>query len=258
MRGARAPEPVPPDAAKPAPVIRRVPTPSGTIMPPAAETGAPPAGARPVVYPVQATGPVSTGTGRVSVSRFQLVVAGLVIIGLLGTSFTLGRLSRPEIPLPDVEKKPTFPEIRTGPVAPNLVTPTPSRPAPSIGKVAGQPPVVAPEPVEPVRPAIPSKGPTAPAPAPATGPRYRVRILQLSVSQSHAVDLLQDFLSARGVETDLEARGGNYILFSREQFTDPKKSEEAAAQINKFLAAFEKEKRISTSKDAYSVKMTKE
>jgi len=85
-----------------------------------------------------------------------------------------------------------------------------------------------------------------------------VRILQLSVSQSHAVDQLRDYLAARGVETDLEARGGNYILFSRERFPDMRKSDEAVAQINKFLAAFEKEKRISTSKDAYSVKMTKE
>ena len=72
------------------------------------------------------------------------------------------------------------------------------------------------------------------------------------------MDQLRDYLAKRGVETDLEARGGNYILFSRERFPDLRKSDDAVAQIRKSLGAFEKEFRIPTSKDAYSVKMTKE
>jgi hypothetical protein len=281
MRGARAPEPPPPDAAKPSPVIRRVPTPSGTILPPAATGETPPAGARPMVYPTQAAAPASTGTGHLSVSHSQLVVAGIVVVCLCAISFFVGqRFGGPEIPLPkNVEKKPTFPDIRSGPTAPNLVTPTPSRSALSEtvpgragavirpgapaggGRVAvvepsGGPVEAALEPTEAGQPS--PAGRPAVVPAAPSGLPYRVRILQLSVSQSHAVDQLRDYLAQRGVETDLEARGGNYILFSRERFPDLRKSDEAVAQVRKWLGAFEKEFRIPTSKDAYSVKMTKE
>ena len=273
MRGARAPELPPADAAKPSPVIRRVPAPSGTILPQAASTGAPPTGARPLVYPTHAAAPASTGTGHLSVSHSQLVVAGIVVACLCVISFFVGqRFGGPEMPLPVVEKKPTFPDIRSGPATPNLVTPSPGPSSPSetgsarAGSVVrpgapaggGRSAATAPSgsPVEAGQPS-PAGRPAA-VPAAPSGPLYRVRILQLSVSQSHAVDQLRDYLAKRGVETDLEARGGNYILFSRERFPDMRKSDEAVAQINKFLAAFEKEKRISTSKDAYSVKMTKE
>jgi len=273
MRGARAPELPPADAAKPSPVIRRVPTPSGTILPPAASAGAPPTGARPMVYPPQAAAPASTGTGHLSVSHSQLAVAGIVIVCLCAISFFVGqRFGGPEMPMPVVEKKPTFPDIRSGPTTPNLVTPTPSRSALSetgparAGSVArpgapaggGRAAVAEPSggPVEAGQPS--PAGRPAVAPAAPSGPQYRVRILQLSVSQSHAVDQLRDYLAKRGVETELEARGGNYILFSRERFPDLRKSDEAVAQVRKLLGAFEKESRIPTSKDAYSVKMTKE
>ena len=249
MRGARAPELPPADAAKPSPVIRRVPTPSGTILPPTATAAVPQAGARPMVYPTQAAASASTGTGHLSVSHSQLAVAGIVIVCLCAISFFVGqRFGGPEMPMPVVEKKPTFPDIRSGPTTPNLATSTPSR--------SGGPIEAAPEPTEAGQPS-PAGRPTV-APAASSGLPYRVRILQLSVSQSHAVDQLRDYLAARGVETDLDARGGNYILFSRERFPDLKKSDEAVAQVRKLLGAFEKEFRIPTSKDAYSVKMTKE
>ena len=226
-----------------------------------------------MVYPPQAAAPASTGTGHLSVSHSQLAVAGIVIVCLCAISFFVGqRFGGPEMPMPVVEKKPTFPDIRSGPTTPNLVTPTPSRSALSetgparAGSVArpgapaggGRAAVAEPSggPVEAGQPS--PAGRPAVAPAAPSGPQYRVRILQLSVSQSHAVDQLRDYLAKRGVETELEARGGNYILFSRERFPDLRKSDEAVAQVRKLLGAFEKESRIPTYKDAYSVKMTKE
>jgi outer membrane biosynthesis protein TonB len=232
----------------------------------------------------------------------HLAIALVAIICLCAIVFVIGsRLFGPggEV-LPVTEKHPTFQDVQSGKVTPNLVAPGPARnaplaPAPAPGPVgpgtvtpvppwrpaapapvqrpgvAGKSPAAGPEkavtPLPMPRPVAPEKvvGPEptpapapvpAPAPAPAppapSGPQFRVRIALLPVAQPNIIDRMREFLSQKGVETELETHGGNYILYSRDRFPDKKKSDEAAAQINKYLAAFEKQTRIPTSNDAYS------
>jgi hypothetical protein len=223
----------------------------------------------------------------------HLAIALVGVICLCVIVFVIAsRFFGPGETLPVTEKHPTFPEVQAGGVTPNLVAPSPVRPAPVAP--SARPPVPAPGPVRPggavpspsPRPVGPAPGPRsvapdkavtplpmprpagpekvvgpepAPVPAPAapSGPRFRVRIAQLPVSQPNIIDRMREFLSQKGIETELETHSGYYILYGRDRFPDKKKSDEVAGQINKHLTAFEKQTRIPTSNDAYSIQ-TKE
>jgi hypothetical protein len=216
----------------------------------------------------------------------HLAIALVAIICLCVIVFVVGsRFFGPGETLPVTERRPTFPEVQAGGVTPNLVAPGPVRPAPVApspgpgsvrpGGVVPPPsprpvgPVPAPRPVTPEkavtpmpmpRPVAPEKavGPEpAPAPPAPSGPQFRVRIARLPVSQPNTIDRMREFLSQKGVETELETHTGYYILYARDRFPDKKRSDDAAGQINKYLAAFEKQTRIPTSNDAYSIQ-TKE
>jgi len=243
---------------------------------------------RPVIRPAQPP-PASAETAKrgeaglglaailgkpVVLTYSHLAIALVGVICLCVIVFVIAsRFFGPGETLPVTEKHPTFPEVQAGGVTPNLVAPGPTRPAPvapspgprPVGPAPG-PRSVAPDkavtPLPMPRPAGPEKvvGPEpAPVPAPAapSGPRFRVRIAQLPVSQPNIIDRMREFLSQKGVETELETHSGYYILYGRDRFPDKKKSDEVAGQINKHLTAFEKQTRIPTSNDAYSVQ-TKE
>jgi len=212
------------------------------------------------------------------VTDHHLAIAGVAVTCLCVIAFAVGRWSAPET-LPVTQKEPTMETIQSQAVTPGLVAQTPTR-LPAVGrstKPSGPSgrsvsPAVAPAAAPPAAtedmamPMVSSKPaatepPTPPPPPalPATGGlQFRVRIARLAVSQPDAIDRMRTFLAQNSVETELDTRGGYYVLYSRERFSDKKKSDEAAAQINKHLAAFEKQTRIPTSKDAYSIQVTKE
>jgi hypothetical protein len=223
---------------------------------------------------------------QVNVPFSYLLLGALAVACLVALAFAIGMRYGPER-LPATEKHPTFNEIHSGGVAPGLVAPGPSQPAPAGGPAPSpRPGGTAPAP----RPGgvAPAPGPAAKSPAPAprpasgappggaaetprpagpekpvvtetpTGPQFRVRIARLGVSQPDAIDKMRTFLSQKGIETELDTRAGYYVLYSRDRFPDKRKSDECAAQINKQLDAFEKATRIPTSKDAYSIQVTKE
>jgi hypothetical protein len=99
---------------------------------------------------------------------------------------------------------------------------------------------------------------TPPAPPVRRGPQFRVRIARWSVSQPEVTARLQTYLAQQGIETELETRSGVCVLYGKTRFTDRKESDALAAKINEQLEAFEKQTRIPTSKDAYSIQATKE
>jgi hypothetical protein len=230
-------------AARPAPA-RAVPT--GPVIRPVEPAAAKPAVARPAL-----------GAWPLKLSYYHLAIALIAVACLCLIYYVAGQYFAPGPPLPAVPKGPTFDDVRTKAPAPGLVTPGPVRPAapevaterrPAPGPPAGPGP----------RPGPSPKGGVAEKAPAASGPQYRVRIARLPVTQPAVIDKLRDFLSQKNIETELEARSGYYVLYGAERLADKRKSDELAAQINKHLEAFEKQTRIPTSADAYSIQVTKE
>jgi hypothetical protein len=194
----------------------------------------------------------------------QLAIAGVVVVCLAGLAFMGGmRVATPPEPrLPQTEKEPSFKTVQGGPTTPDLVR-TPANEPTGYHPVVPEPP----RPPEKMAGAVPppKPGPAEKAPGPqkapvttetpTAGPQWHVQIQQFPVSESRAADTLIAYLSTKGVETDLVQSGGGFVLFSHDRFSDRKKSDEAAAQIKKHLAAFEKEKHIGVAKDAFSVQV---
>jgi len=147
-----------------------------------------------------------------------------------------------------------------GPAPPPRPAGGPSAGAPSgVPRTGGDAPAGRPAAGGPAVPDARTPTPAAPkAPAAPTGPLYRVRIARLSVSQPDVVDRLRGYLVQQGIETDLETRGGFHVLYSRQEFPDRKKSDDLAERVNGRLEEFEKQTRTPTSKDAYSIQVTKE
>jgi hypothetical protein len=268
---------LPPGQAPAAPLIRRTAAaaPAAAAPPRPAERPRPEPLVRSTLAP-SAAPRAPLLAQQVSVPVLHLLLAVIAVACLVVIAFVVGTRYGPER-LPATDKRPTFGEIQTGGVAPGLVAPGPAQPAAPAG-VGPQPPSgKAPRPAP--APAPPVKGGPAPRPAPverpgdtAVGPgrpvvtetpapavpQYRVRIARLAVSQPDAIDKMRAFLSQKGIETELDSRGGFYILYSSDRFPDKKKSDALAAEINKQLEAFEKSTRIPTSRDAYSIQITKE
>ncbi|MBM4017384.1 MAG: hypothetical protein FJ288_03505 [Planctomycetes bacterium] len=273
----REPAAAPGGAARPGPAVRR--TPSAPAAQPAAAAHPAPAARTPEkprpeaaarsARPFSAAPPAPFLLRQVSVPFSHLLLGALTAACLIAIAFAVGTRYGPER-LPATEKHPTFAEIQGKGATPGLVAPGPSQPVP--GKVGVErpsaPPAGPPSPAAPGRPAPGSPAET-PRPAgagrpaltetPAPGaPHYRVRIARLAVSQPEAIDKMRAFLSQKGVETELDTRSGYYVLYSRDRFADKRKSDDLAAEINRQLGEFEKSTRIPTSKDAYSILVTKE
>jgi hypothetical protein len=274
---------LPPGQAPTAPVIRR----TAATAPAAAAPPRPAERPRPEPLVRSALAPSAAAHApllvrQVSVPVLHLLLAVIAVACLVAIAFVVGTRYGPER-LPATEKRPTFGETQTGGITPGLVAPSPAQPAAPAGvgpqHPSGKAPRPAPAPLPPAKPGPAPKPGSAPKPAPVerpggtavgpgrpvvtetpapAGPQYRVRIARLAVSQPDAIDKMRAFLSQKGIETELDTRGGFYILYSSDRFPDKKKSDELAAQINKQLEAFEKSTRIPTSRDAYSIQITKE
>jgi len=141
-----------------------------------------------------------------------LVAAG--VLGLFVLFIIVGMwLSGP--PLPSVPERPTMEEVGEGPTEADLVSPAPPAPAPA---------------------PAPSPAPSpAPAPAPAAEGKVRLRIARLEVSRSEYTDQLRTLLAERGMETDLEARSGYFVLYSQARFASPE-ADDAKAFLGKVEA----------------------
>ncbi|MBL7141018.1 MAG: hypothetical protein ISS74_08925 [Planctomycetes bacterium] len=255
---------------------------SGDVSDPAVEPTAPrtriagPGWPEQAAEPAQGVAPAGLGrkplvtVGGAGLGVHHLVIAGVVLVCLCYLFYLLGaRFAAPDDGLPDVPEEPTMGDVRSQQPQAGLVGPGPGQPplgrrtAPPT-EPTGRQPTPQPEP-RPTRPGPAVRGPTQPTeptrprepeprPAPA-GPQYRVRIQRLDVSQPDAIDALRAFLTRSGIETDLETRSGYHVLYSRKRFTEKQKADELADQINKSLAAFEKETARPTSKDAYTVQV---
>jgi hypothetical protein len=195
---------------------------------------------------------------RLALTYYQAAVIGVAVLCALVFFYVLGKYVGERSGLPEVEKHPTFSEVRQTAVTPGLVPPPPPSPPPS--PAAGQETAPRPTGTEPSAAATPAatQAVTPPAPPVRRGPQFRVRIARWSVSQPEVTARLQTYLAQQGIETELETRSGVYILYGKTRFTDRKESDALAVKINEQLEAFEKQTRIPTSKDAYSIQATKE
>jgi len=191
---------------------------------------------------------------RLALTYYQAAVIGVAVLCALVFFYVLGKYVGESSGLPVVEKHPTFSEIRQTAVTPGLTPPPPTSPPPS--PTAGQETAPQPTGTEPSAAATPAA--TTPAPPVRRGPQFRVRIARWSASQPEVTDRLRAYLAQQGLETEVETRGGACILYGKERFPDRKTSDALAAKINGHLEAFEKQTRIPTSKDAYSIQATKE
>jgi hypothetical protein len=194
-------------------------------------------------------------------------VVCLCIISFFAGWHFAGPSGPSEPPLPKVDPGKSFKEVQSGPTAPGVVQPptTPTKnvtpvpptkgvrpgegayPGGAVGPVPGGSEVVAVAPEETPTPPVVETG------APATGGQYRVQILQSS--NDKLVDPVRDYLAQHGIETVLERKSGQFILFSKQHQADDAKAKAYAAQINKQLEAFTRETRIPTSHDAFTVKL---
>ncbi len=146
--------------------------------------------------------------------------------------------------LPSVAERPTMEEVGEGPAEEGLVAPAAPAPAPApspgpapgeVGGEQGTLPFGSRLNVEGEQPAPGEVGgeqgalpfgsrlnvegeQPAPAPAPAAEGKYRLRIARLEVSRSEYTDQLRTLLAERGVETELEARSGYFVLYSQARF----------------------------------------
>ena len=131
------------------------------------------------------------GVERWNAKYVWIGVAAVAVACLCLFFYALGMwLSGPA--LPSEPEQPTMEEVIGGPPEPGLVPPAPPAPV------------------------LPPPAPLPPAPA-AEG-KYRLRIARLEVSRSEYTDQLRTLLAERGVETDLEARSGYFVLYSQARF----------------------------------------
>ncbi len=243
--------------SKPSPVVRRPLAPTGPTISPAtmgasrAESVSTPARPAPMASAVRS--PLSGG--QVTLAYHHLAVAGIAVACLCVICFFLGRRFPGEV-LPVTEKHPTFQEVRDKGVTGGLIAP-PAKPlindvvserSGDKTGVAGKASATEKAPPPPEKAGVAEK-------APPTGPQYRVRIAQVAVSQPALIDRMREYLSKKGIETELETRSGYYLLYSRDRYPDTKKSDEAVAQVKKALTAFEKETHIPVAKDAYVIRV---
>jgi len=209
-------------------------------------------GDRPAPAPVQAAGAVggatSSGPTRVSLTVYWIVVAAAGVVCLCVLFYLWGTRSRREPVPPNVEPRPTMEEVGRGPVEGGLVSPAPPAPAPGLEGTARAPAPTGSN-VEQGQAgrltgegerAAPSEGGGEQAPA-ATEGKFRLRIARLEVTRSEYTDQLRTLLAGRGVETDLAARGGFFVLYSRERFVkmDDEKAKAFEKQVVDALKEFE-------------------
>jgi len=211
--------------AKPGPIVRRLGGEEGR--------GRPPTGP---ARPAGAVGGTSSAPIRVSLTAYWIVVAAAAVVCLCVLFYLWGTQSSREPAPPKVEPRPTMEEIGLGPPQGGLVAPTPPAPTPSPREPVGEPgamPAPAPWPS-----GAAGVGESA---GPAEQGRFRLRIARLEVARSEYTDQLRMLLASRGIETDLAARGGYFILYSRERFakTDDEKAKAFEKKVAEALKEFE-------------------
>jgi hypothetical protein len=244
--------------------------PAATVRPAAAPVAAPPLAAPAAIKTPANWGPMTQvvtprsvmAENQVTLTYGHLAFIGVGVVCLCVICFFAGwHFGRPSVALPIVDPGKSFSEVQSGPVTPGVIQPAPKNVPPAkvgrpgegaypgaVGPVAGG--------AEPVA-AVPDEPPPPPAVvdthAPATGGEYRVQILQSA--NDKLVDPVRDYLAQHGIETVLERKSGQFILFSKQHQADDAKAKAYAAQINKQLEAFTRETRIPTSHDAFTVKL---
>ncbi|MGB2802063.1 MAG: hypothetical protein WBD52_07085, partial [Phycisphaerae bacterium] len=140
---------------------------------------------------------------RVSLTVYWIVVAAVTVACLCVLFYLWGTRSRREPVPPNVEPRPTMEDVGRGPVNEGLVGRREEATGAGVGEGAG---------------AEAGEGAgVGEAAGPAEQGKFRLRIARLEVSRSEYTDQLRTLLASRGVETDLVARGGYFILYSRER-----------------------------------------
>jgi len=279
-----APPPAPP---KPAPQVHEPPPPPPPPKP-APLVQAPPVRA-PQVPITHAPAPQPTAKaprkpflwdGNVTLSYFWLAIAGVIVVWAIGMSFLLGwwlggrKTSEP--PLPVVNRRPTFDELRartptgglvdTGgaPTTGGIKPPTTGgvKPPPTSGvkpPVTGgvTPPVtggIKPPVTGGIKPPVTGGG-TPPPTGAKTDNKWRVRVARLALSNPEYTDKLRSFLQRNGVETELELRRQFYYLYSQERFVKEDEAGACATKVNQLLRRFARETTWGASADAFPVRM---
>ncbi|MGB6917521.1 MAG: hypothetical protein WBF96_03190, partial [Phycisphaerae bacterium] len=148
-------------------------------------------------------GPSAAAPIRVSLTVYWIVVAAVTVACLCVLFYLWGTRSRRQPVPPNVEPRPTMEDVGRGPVNEGLVGRREEATGAGVGEGAG---------------AEAGEGAgVGEAAGPAEQGKFRLRIARLEVSRSEYTDQLRTLLASRGVETDLVARGGYFILYSRER-----------------------------------------
>lgn len=211
--------------AKPGPIVRRYGGEEGGGRPP-------PVPARPAM-PVG--GPSAAAPIRVSLTVYWIVVAAAAVACLCVLFYLWGTRSRREPVSPNVEPRPTMEEVGRGLVNEGLVGRREETSGAGVGEATGAV-------VGEATGARAGEGAGAgEAVGPAEQGKFRLRIARLEVSRSEYTDQLRTLLASRGVETDLVARGGYFILYSRERLAkiDDEKATAFEKKVVEALKEFE-------------------
>jgi hypothetical protein len=203
--------------AKPGPIVRRY--------------GGEEGGGRQPPVPARPAGPVGGPSAaapiRVSLTVYWIVVAAVTVACLCVLFYLWGTRSRKEPVPPNVEPRPTMEDVGRGPVNEGLVGRREEATGAGVGEGAG---------------AEAGEGAgVGEAAGPAEQGKFRLRIARLEVSRSEYTDQLRTLLASRGVETDLVARGGYFILYSRERLAkiDDEKATAFEKKVVEALKEFE-------------------
>lgn len=187
--------------AKPGPIVRRY--------------GGEEGGGRQPPVPARPAGPVGGPSAaapiRVSLTVYWIVVAAVTVACLCVLFYLWGTRSRKEPVPPNVEPRPTMEDVGRGPVNEGLVGRREEATGAGVGEGAGA------EAGEGAGAEAGEGAGVGEAAGPAEQGNFRLRIARLEVSRSEYTDQLRTLLASRGVETDLVARGGYFILYSRER-----------------------------------------
>jgi len=170
---------------------------------------------------------------RVSLTVYWIVVAAVAVACLCALFYLWGTRSRVEPVPPNVPKQPTMEEVSQAPVAEDLVGKQAE--AGSAGEGAGKGAGKGTSQGAGEGIGVGETGGSA-----AEG-KFRLRIARLEVSRSEYTDQLRTLLASRGIETDLAARGGYFILYSRERVAkmDDEKAKALQQKVVEGLKEFE-------------------
>jgi hypothetical protein len=212
-----------PAETKPGPIVRRF----------GGEEPEQPPAPMPVRPALPAPGQMPAPPVRISLTVYWIVVAAAAVACLCALFYLWGMRSRVEPVPPNVPKRPTMEEVSQAPVAEDLVgkRAETSGAGEGAGKGAGE---------GTIQGAGEGTGVGETGGSAAEG-KFRLRIARLEVSRSEYTDQLRTLLAGRGIETDLAARGGYFILYSRDRVAkmDDEKAKALQQKVVEGLKEFE-------------------